>query len=128
MRQINKIILHCSASGIASHDNIQTIANWHTERGFLDIGYHYVIVKNGSVYEGRPLEAVGAHCRGQNHDSVGICLTGLDYFTSEQFSSLRDLVKHLLSRFNLTSDRVRLHSQYDTKKTCPNFTLKDAGL
>ena len=82
MRDINSIIVHCSDSNIKSHDNIETIRKWHVdERGWSDIGYHYVITQDGVVHEGRPLSRRGAHARGHNVGSIGICLTGKSLFT-----------------------------------------------
>ena len=100
-RLINLIVLHCSDSDHPHHDNVETIRKWHTERGFTgpdgvegtedDIGYHFVITKDGTVHAGRPVEAVGAHVHGHNANSIGICLTGKtrSQFTPAQFRSLR---------------------------------------
>lgn len=128
MRKINKVILHCSASDNPKHDNLETIKQWHLDRGFNDIGYHYVIDKKGNILEGRTEDRVGAHCEGQNHDSIGICLTGLEVFTTEQFSSLRWLVNKLKEKYSFGDNRIRLHNEYNPKKTCPNFTRQEAGL
>lgn len=56
--------------------SVADIRRWHKARGFVDVGYHYVVYLDGSVHEGRPLAQVGAHCRGHNAHSVGVCYVG----------------------------------------------------
>ena len=81
MRELKKIIVHCTDSDNEKHDNIETIRKWHVEEnGWKDIGYHYVITKDGSVHQGRELSEVGAHCTGHNMFSIGIALTGKSNF------------------------------------------------
>ncbi len=124
MRKINSIIIHCSASDYAHHDNLSAIRHWHVrERGFSDIGYHFVITKDGSVKVGRPLERVGAHCKGFNQFSIGICLTGKDYFSSEQFTSLHVICLELCEQFGLALSNIKPHNSFNKQKTCPNFDL-----
>jgi hypothetical protein len=69
----NRVIFHHSLSRDVTAD---TIREWHLARGFDDIGYHAVIHPDGRLEPGRNLEMVGAHARGRNHDSLGVCLTG----------------------------------------------------
>ena len=76
MRNINKIIVHCSASPEGKNFSVSEIRRWHLQRGFADIGYHFVIYLDGSVHVGRPLHKSGAHCKGQNKNSIGICYVG----------------------------------------------------
>ncbi|HHD11115.1 MAG TPA: hypothetical protein ENK42_01615 [Deltaproteobacteria bacterium] len=83
MRRIDKIIIHCSASDFGS---AALIDRWHRERCWRMIGYYYVILNgyrkkgrynkddDGLIEPGRPIEEIGAHCRGQNRTSIGICL------------------------------------------------------
>lgn len=137
-RHINLIVLHCSDSDNPNHDNIETIRKWHTERGFTgpdgvegtedDVGYHFIITKDGKIHEGRPLSEVGAHVKGHNANSVGICLTGKtpSMFTRSQFRSLRKLLDRLFHDLGLDWKQVKLHNELDSGKTCPNFTRLDA--
>lgn len=125
MRNINLLVLHCSDSDIQSHDNIKTIKEWHIKRGFSDVGYHYFIRKDGSIEVGRHIKDIGAHVRGFNKHSIGICISGRTSFTKEQFKSLRYLIDKLIQKYNLRSYDVLLHNQLDKKKTCPNFTLEN---
>jgi N-acetylmuramoyl-L-alanine amidase len=86
-----RAIVHHSAS----HDvSVSTIDQWHKERGWKCIGYHFVIRANGDIEKGRPLTMKGAHARGRNQ-CIGICLTGYDNFTQEQIKSLIKLLKQL---------------------------------
>ena len=130
MREIDTIILHCSDSPQGRGDNASTIDNWHQERGFrtkgtdgliYHIGYHYVILEDGTVETGRPLGTVGAHCKGFNSKSIGICLIGIDSFTEAQYEALALLVKKLMIQFDISSKQVKGHYAYSDTKTCPNF-------
>lgn len=122
MRKINKIIIHCSDSDHKIHDNIDCIRFWHKKKGWKDIGYHFVITKNGAIWTGRPLAEIGAHCHGYNNESIGICLTGKNSFSSEQFKSLRELCESLVSMFNCD---IIEHNKLSKYKTCPNFTYSE---
>ena len=135
MRKINKIIIHCSASDFG---NAQRIREWHLEKGWSDIGYHYVInngkvfkddkinqrVQDGFIEKGRDDSIVGAHTQGQNSNSIGICLIGNKDFTKEQFNSLNTLLDSLLKAYNLTKNDVYGHYNFSSK-TCPNFDVQE---
>ena len=82
-----KAVIHCSDSPQGRGDNAQTIHRWHKERGFDGIGYHYVILEDGTVENGRPEFWSGAHAKGHN-DAIGICFIGDEDFTEAQFQSL----------------------------------------
>ena len=74
MRKVNKIIVHCSATLVEQKVNAAIIRSWHMSKTppWSDIGYHFVILRDGKVEAGRPIERAGAHVRGHNHDSIGI--------------------------------------------------------
>ena len=96
MRKINKLIVHCSATPNSRDMTVDEIRCWHVNNnGWSDIGYHYVIYRNGEIISGRPVATAGAHCKGQNYDSVGVCLIGNDEFTQEQFKALNNLYRML---------------------------------
>ena len=125
-RPIHTIFLHCSDSDIKAHDNITTIKNWHLQRGFNDVGYHYFIRKDGTIEYGRDLNLIPASQYGYNTGSIAICLSGKDSFYEGQFKSLKKLIQCL--ERDLEKDlKIRLHNEVSSK-TCPNFTLQDAGL
>lgn len=132
MRKISKIIIHCSDS---EWGNPFEIDSWHRARNFSKIGYHFVIMNSrigpnlelktmdGQICTGRPLNMIGAHCRGENKTSIGICLIGVDVFTPAQFRSLNALLDELAVKFPQPL-RAYPHSEFSSK-TCPNFAIKD---
>jgi len=124
VRKIDKIILHCSASDNPKHDSIDVIRKWHLERGFSDVGYHFFINKNGTIQEGRKISAIGAHCQGHNATSIGICLHGINKFSLAQEQALFNLVDVTLDVYNLTEKNIFCHYQFNSNKTCPNFTIE----
>jgi N-acetylmuramoyl-L-alanine amidase len=101
------IVIHCSATRPAQDTGVGEITHWHIQRGFDTVGYHYVIRRNGELETGRPETAVGAHVRGHNANSLGICLAGginvhdkpENNFTAEQFATLKRLLAQLKERY-----------------------------
>ena len=128
MREINKIILHCTATPEGRHVDVDTIRRWHKERGFVDIGYHYVVYLDGSVHHGRPEERMGAHCLGYNAKSIGVCYVGgldadgrpKDTRTPAQRDALRRLVASLREKFPRAS--LHCHNEFANKE-CPCFSI-----
>lgn len=130
MRAISKIIIHCAATPEGKDFTVVDIDRWHRQRGFDMVGYHYVIYRDGSVHEGRPLPMIGAHCSGQNTSSIGICYIGgcaadgrtpKDTRTPEQIKSLEELVKGLRQRFPGVT--VHGHNEF-AAKACPSFDVQ----
>ena len=76
MRQINKLIVHCSATREGQNVTVDTIRDWHLARGWTDIGYHFYIDVEGNIQKGRDIAKIGAHTKGQNRNSIGICYCG----------------------------------------------------
>jgi N-acetyl-anhydromuramyl-L-alanine amidase AmpD len=112
---------------------VEEIREWHTkQRGFDDIGYHYVIRRNGTKEIGRPLELQGAHAVKVNGHSIGICLVGgmaadnspENNFTLEQHLTLKDLIKELKEKY--TIEDICGHYEVEPKKPhCPGFHVKE---
>lgn len=124
MRKINLIVVHCSDSDIASHDNIETIRRWHVEeRKWSDVGYHYFIDKAGEIHPGRNVATPGAHVAGHNAGSIGVCLSGRKLFNDSQFRSLESLLKKLCEKYGLDKKDILAHADLQPAKTCPNFDL-----
>lgn len=129
MRAIREIIIHCSATHPGMDIGAKEIREWHTAKGWQDIGYHFVIRRNGAVETGRGIEQVGAHVEGHNQYSIGICLVGGvnrsnqpdANFTWRQWASLHDLVSELKEDY--TEATVTGHRAYTTKKACPSFDV-----
>jgi len=131
MRDINRIVLHCSATVEGKDYSVDTIRKWHTNKGWSDIGYHYVIQLDGTISQGRPIDKQGAHVRGHNKDSVGICYIGgvdadikpKDTMTPEQNSAFRMLVRSIRILFG-ESITIHGHNEFSSK-ACPSFTVKE---
>jgi len=126
MRPIRQLIIHCSDTETG---NAKSIDKFHREvRGWRMIGYHYVIDRDGKLEDGRPLWMVGAHCFGQNAESIGICLIGTTTFTNEQYETLEFVIKDLKTQFK-TIKEVRGHRDYPSGKaqgkTCPSKAVED---
>lgn len=123
-RKVKKVYLHCSASDVKTHDNIETIREWHVQgNGWSDIGYHYFITKNGTIEEGRPLEKIPSAQKGHNTGTIAICLSGkhIDSFTHEQLESLVEFCK----KINYSYDKISFHGHCEVSdKTCPVFDYK----
>lgn len=135
MRPINGIIVHCTATRAnwwpdrSAEDKMEECRKWHVEdNGWSDIGYHYLIDRDGTVTEGRPVEKAGAHAKGRNSDTIGVALWGghgsneqdqfHDHFTGEQDGALRKLIARLRQEHgDLTVDG---HNQF-AAKACPGF-------
>lgn len=129
MRQINEIIIHCTATEWFYPVTKQHLYNWHVvERGFSDIGYHYLIDRAGVIDTLRPLSKVGAHCKGHNMHSIGICYVGglKDGMSSDtrsdfQKEALHKLIQDLCNSFPIT--KITGHNEY-SNKSCPCFDAK----
>ena len=75
-RNISLIVLHCSATRVNQNFTIEQLEACHKARGFQTIGYHFYITKDGTLYPGRPESQMGAHAKGFNAHSIGICYEG----------------------------------------------------
>ncbi|MBM1556655.1 N-acetylmuramoyl-L-alanine amidase [Sulfitobacter mediterraneus] len=137
MRPINHIVIHCTAtradwrSGSKTSAKVSEIRRWHKDRGWSDIGYHFVIDRDGTVAKGRPLDRIGAHVKGHNTGSIGISLMGGhgssendafdDNFTLAQDRALRGLLDKLQGQFPAIN-RITGHNNFSAK-ACPGFNV-----
>lgn len=128
MRQINKIIVHCTATREGAPVSLDTVRRWHLERGWSDIGYHYLILLDGTIERGRPEEKQGAHVRGHNRDSIGVSYVGgvdrnlkaKDTRTQDQKDSLHNLLSNLMASY----EDATLHGHNEfSNKACPSFDV-----
>lgn len=120
---IKYLVVHCSDSPQGRGDNAQTIHRWHVERGFDCIGYHKVILEDGTIEDGRPEYIRGAHVKNYNWCSLGVCLIGDSSFKYEQISSMNDTLWRWMDLY--PNAKPVSHSDLDASKTCPNFELGD---
>lgn len=128
-RNIDKLIVHCTATPEGRDVTVDEIRKWHLDRGFNDIGYHYVIYRDGSIHQGRIEQTIGAHVTGQNTGSIGICYVGgtdaagnaKDTRTPEQKKSLEAILRVLKKRYpNAT---IYGHRDF-ANKDCPSFDAR----
>lgn len=125
-RMINEIIIHCSATKEGQDFTTADIKKWHLARGFSDIGYHYVVYRDGSVHTGRDVNSSGAHCLGHNLHSIGVCYIGgldeklkpKDTRTQAQKDSLLKLLKQLKQLYPKAA--IYPHFKF-ANKACPCF-------
>lgn len=129
-RIINEIIIHCSATVEGKDYTTEDIKKWHRARGFSDIGYHYIIYRDGSIHNGRNVNISGAHCTNHNAHSIGICyIGGVDKYnkpkdtrTLEQKNSL----KNLLLKLKVLYPKATIHGHCEyANKACPSFNVKN---
>lgn len=108
MRWINKIIIHCTANKASSKLTMQDFIKMHRERGFRTVGYHYIIFPNGKVEKGRKESEIGAHCKTQNYNSIGVAYVGgidengnpADTRTPAQKEAMLKLISELSEKYH----------------------------
>lgn len=137
MREIKRLVVHCSATSPHMDIGKDEINKWHLMRGFTPtptspaIGYHKVIRRNGVIEDGRPEERIGAHAQGYNKDSLAVCLVGgvaadnqtpENNFTPAQFESLKTVLKDWVKRYG--NVEICGHRDLpDVHKACPSFDV-----
>ena len=129
MRTINEIIIHCSATVEGKDFTVEDIDRWHQQRGFKMVGYHYVIRLDGTIEQGRPLEQAGAHCKGHNTHSIGICyIGGLDTEgkpTDTRTKAQRDMLWALVKSLKVKYPKATIHGHNEfANKACPCFDVR----
>ncbi len=130
-RNIKEIIIHCSDTPEGKDYTVADIRAWHLARNFSDVGYHYIIYRDGSIHLGRDINISGAHCKNHNSISIGICYIGgraavgtkpKDTRTAAQKKALLQLLKELKKMYpNAT---IHGHKEF-AAKACPCFEVKD---
>ena len=119
---IKLLVVHCSDTDNAEDLNALDIHKMHLNFGWNGIGYHKVICRSGKIENGRPEYWAGAHVKGKNDISLGVCLIGRDYFTELQFSSLEEVLREW--KFLYPGSKILGHRDTgNTSKTCPNFDV-----
>ena len=122
------IFVHCSATKPSQDVGVREIRQWHKQQGWLDVGYHFIIKRDGTVEEGRPVDVVGSHVKDWNSKSVGVCLVGgIDdkakfaaNFTPAQMHSLKVKLEELKALY----PQAVIKAHHDVApKACPSFDL-----
>lgn len=129
-RSITEIIIHCTATPEGKDYTVNDIRSWHKQRGFSDVGYHYIVYRDGRVMIGRPIGQIGAHVEGHNTGTIGISYIGglssdgktaKDTRTEAQKKSLLWLTSELAKKFKVK--KITGHNQY-ANKACPSFDVR----
>lgn len=136
MRKINEIIVHCTATPEGKDFTVADIDRWHKSNGWEGVGYHWVVYLDGSAHAGRREDKAGAHCKGHNANSIGVCYIGgvagdgktpKDTRTEAQKQALKKLLIRLKKKY----PGAVIHGHRDfAAKACPSFdaTKEYAGL
>ncbi len=127
---INLLIIHCAATKPSMDVGAKEIDQWHKARGWSKIGYHFVIRRNGVVEMGRPITETGAHAKGYNRKSIGICMVGGidergrpdDNFTHAQWEQLKTMVAKFMKEY--PGIKVIGHNEV-AAKACPSFNVQN---
>ncbi len=129
-RQIKEIIVHCTATREGVNCTVDDIRRWHKQQGWSDIGYHYVVYRDGSVHEGRDVNIAGAHCLGHNTYSIGVAYVGgvardgktpADTRTVAQAEGLEKLMVELKRLY--PNAKIYGHRDF-SRKACPCFDAR----
>ena len=132
-KKTDSIIIHCAATKKSMDIGYKEIREWHVDQnGWDDVGYHYIIRRNGKLEKARPEEYSGAHAPSHNSRSIGICLVGgmaddggpENNFTLEQFLTLKDLVNMVMNKYSDITEVLGHCDVQDNKPNCPGFDVK----
>ena len=129
-RQItDTIVIHCTQTPKDMEVDVEKVTQWHKDRGFDTIGYHYLIKRDGTLQVGRDEDVVGAHAVAVNGTSIGVALVGggtpsmgwENNFAPIQFETLKTILLKLKSEYEI--EKIIGHYQVDDKKECPSFDV-----
>ena len=134
MRKINQIVVHCSATREGQHFDVHDIRKWHLQRGWSDVGYHAIVLLDGTIQPGRPEELSGAHAAGHNAHSLGIVYIGgleldgqtpKDSRTPAQKLAMRAQILEWMHEYGVTVENVVGHRELPgVAKACPCFEVE----
>ena len=133
-KKTDSIIIHCAATKKSMDIGYKEIREWHVDQnGWDDVGYHYIIRRNGKLEKARPEEYSGAHAPSHNSRSIGICLVGgmaddggpENNFTLEQFLTLKDLVNMVMNKYSDITEVLGHCDVQDNKPNCTGFNVKE---
>lgn len=121
-----KVILHCSATPDRGDKfGAAEISQWHVDNnGWSQIGYHWVIRRTGIKERGRPDHVQGAHTKGNNEHTLGVCYVGTHRPTREQIVAILELYLEYKTKYQIGWRSWFGHNEFDPKKECPGFSMK----
>lgn len=125
------IVVHCSATRPSMDVGVREIRQWHLAQGWLDVGYHFIIKRDGTVEDGRPVDVVGSGVKNYNHNSVHICLVGGSPendpagFEANFTEAQMDALIETLGKCSAYYSRAKIvgHHTLDASKACPSFDV-----
>jgi N-acetylmuramoyl-L-alanine amidase len=134
VREITEVIVHCAATPEGKPFTVDDVRRWHRQKGWTDVGYHYVVGLRGELWLGRDVDIQGAHCAagGHNRNSIGVCYIGgvardgktpKDTRTPEQKATLLKLLTDLRKLY--PGMRIYGHHDFERGKACPSFDAKN---
>ena len=121
--KIKLLVVHCSDTDDNQKLTAVDLHKMHLNFGWDGIGYHKIINRSGKIEKGRPEYWIGAHVKGKNKISLGVCLIGRNNFTTKQFLSLEKILRKWKS-LHPEAKIVGHRDTGNTDKTCPNFDVK----
>lgn len=133
IESVDWLVVHCAATPPNMDIGVEEIRRWHMQKGWSDVGYHYVIRRDGTVEKGRPDHIPGAHARGYNRYSLGICLVGgvkkgttkaEANFTPAQYLSLQTLLEELSTEYP-DAEILGHRDLPGVNKACPSFDVRE---
>ena len=130
MREFLEIIVHSTATPKGMNATASDIDRWHRAKGYACIGYHFVILRDGTIQRGRRIENVGAHCNGNNTNTIGVAYVGglnedkqsADTRTGAQKIALNVLLADLVKQYP-TIKKISGHRDY-CNTACPSFDAR----
>lgn len=133
IKSVDWLVVHCAATPPDMDVGVKEIRHWHMQKGWSDVGYHYVIRRDGTIEKGRTDSTPGAHARGYNLYSLGICMVGglkkgttkaEANFTPAQYLSLQTLLEDLKSTYK-DAEILGHRDLPGVNKACPSFDVKE---
>jgi N-acetyl-anhydromuramyl-L-alanine amidase AmpD len=126
IKAFNRLIVHHSASPLST--TVEDIRRWHVdERGWSDVGYHLVVLSNGTIETGRPLPKRGAHAHGSNSDSIGVCLVGNNLERDQMWTHLQvDSLHRIWGACEILFPGIELYGHRDVPgaaTSCPGLDV-----
>ena len=120
LKKVQRLIVHHSASD-RDTTTPADIYRWHKERGWRDIGYQFIITGDGALHFGRPENQTGAHTKGHNTTSLGVCVTGnfeKSQPTPKQWQMLVFWLERSMKKYGLRKEQVHYHKEFSATACC----------
>ena len=120
-RPVTRVFIHCTASSRPEHDNVETVRMWHKDRGWADIGYHFMIHSNGGISAGRDIEKTPAAQKGHNTGTIAITLHGGQYGVDDfSLAQRKALVKFCDAIDDAYGSDITFHGHEEVaNRACP---------